>query len=75
MDFLESIPGDRGSGMLMERPEMTCKVELLMDIDFLVTEDLVGVNKQWRMREDRDNSQTTPRSATKRALVPSVKYN
>lgn len=44
MDFLESISGDRGCGMLMERPKVTCKVELLMDIDFLVTEDLFGVS-------------------------------
>lgn len=43
VNFLKSISGDCGSGMLVERPEIACKVELLVDIDFLVTEDCVEV--------------------------------
>ena len=57
---------DTSGGVLVQRTKVTSKLELLMDVDLLVAEDWIELVKS--AKHICDHSQTTPRSATSRAL-------
>lgn len=54
--------------MFVKRTEITTKFELLMDIYLLITKDWTEIVSE-ADTSDKHDVQTTPRSATSRALV------
>lgn len=48
---------------------MACKVKLLLYVDFLITEDYYGSGQRLSTQVLDYNAQTTPLSATSRALI------
>ncbi len=73
MNFFKArLPWNGRGSVLVERSEMPSKLELLVDAEFLVTEDCTKRIYQFSAallyRSAMDDSQTTPRSATSNAL-------
>ena len=72
MNFFEAgLPWDRRGSVLMESPEVARELELLLDGDFLVAEDCETDRPVSTLPHlgRQGCSQTTPRSATSRALT------
>ena len=70
MYFLEArLTGDRRRRVFVQRAEMAREVELLVDVEGLVTEDYGTISTSTGKQTNNDtNSQATPLSATSSAL-------
>jgi hypothetical protein len=70
MNFLKArLTRNRSGGMLVKWTEVSSELELLMNVDLLVTEDCPSnLSERPSRNANHYHSQTAPRSATRRAL-------